>query len=104
MSSRQKSVLLFILLFLSFTLYFQNIERKEEVIKGLKVGMTKVEVERLVGKGEQSFMATVCEKCPVNKLQLIYNGNPSLLHGRLEDNLVICYVEDKVCGFTRYGL
>ena len=67
-------------------------------------GMHKGEVERLLGASRPDSMLPACEKCPTERSQYVYRGNPSLWYGRLEDTLVVCFTNDVVCDTTRVGL
>jgi len=77
---------------------------REDKISQVKIGLHRSVVEDLLGTGFPDESSPVCPGCPEIRTQLFYRGNPSLWYGRLEDNLVICYVDDVVCGMTRIGL
>ena len=66
--------------------------------------MHRHEVERLLGPGVVDVMGYACGECPSERTQFAYTANPSLWYGRLEDTLVVCYVEEVVCATTRVGL
>jgi hypothetical protein len=77
---------------------------REGKVLRVRPGMHKNEVEQLLGRGEPDVMSPACEKCPPGRKQFVYEANASLWYGRLEDNLVVCYVNDVVCDTTRVGL
>lgn len=80
-------------------------DSREEKIERIEIGLTEKEVEELLGSGEPDVMGFACEDCPKEKIQKVYDGNPSLLwYGRFEDSIVICFADGVVCGFTRVGL
>ncbi len=77
---------------------------REGKVLRVQPGMHKNEVEQLLGPGVPDVMSPACERCPPVKMQFAYEANASLWYGRLEDNLVVGYVNDVVCDTTRVGL
>ena len=76
----------------------------EERIVQIKIGMNKSEVELLLGNGKKDISWPTCKKCPEKREQIWYKGNPSLWYGHFEDALIVCYANNAVCDFERYGL
>src|SRR5262245_45589242 len=70
---------------------------RESKVKQIKLGISKSEVEQLLGKGYPDVSSPVCEKCPPRREQFVYPANPSLWYGRFEDTLIVCYVDGVVC-------
>jgi hypothetical protein len=77
---------------------------REGRVSSVKVGMSRADVERILGPGRSTSATPVCPTCPATRTQFEYEGNPSLLYGHLADRFVVCYVDDVVCGMTRVGL
>lgn len=77
---------------------------RESRVRQVQPGMPKSEVELLLGRGYPDVMSPACERCPPQHTQFAYEGNASLWFGRLEDMLVVGYVNDVVCDTTRVGL
>jgi len=77
---------------------------KEKKINRIEIGMTEEKVVRLLGPGSVDHMSPACERCPETRKQKVYRGNPSLWYGRLEDFIVVCYVDGIVCDQSRVGL
>ena len=77
---------------------------REQKIVQVIPGMQKRDVDRLLGAGRPDIMSPACDKCPTERAQYVYSGNPSLWYGHFEDALVVCYTNDFVCGITRVGL
>jgi len=80
------------------------VNHREIRILSVKISSERLEVEEYIGKGRVDISGPACGKCFEGYRQFVYNGNPSLWFGRLEDSLVICYIKDKVCDINRGGL
>jgi len=90
-------------LLLSFTLA----NRKEIQIQKIKIGTTRIMVERLMGsKGDKRPVSCNCEdpSMTVSEDHYSYKGNGSLWYGRFEDHINVCYNENVVCSLYRSGL
>ena len=82
-------------------------KQREQVVLSITPGMERSEVEDRLGQGEPDISGPSCEQCPADRDQMVYKANPPPLgfwYGHLEDNLVVCYVENLVCDTTRVGL
>lgn len=82
-------------------------DRRERAVRSVTPGMSRVQVEALLGEGRPDYMRPACGRCPMRRDQLVYSGNPAWIgvwHGHVEDTLVVCYVQEKVCDTTRVGL
>ncbi len=84
--------------------------REQKVLK-VQIGMSRIEVEKLVGnpRGDDEDCAYItcpenAQSNPENARSNWYHANASLWYGRLEDKLLICYDNDIVCELRRIGL
>jgi hypothetical protein len=77
---------------------------RESKVRAVGVGITRAEVERLLGPGAPDTSPPACKDCPHQTAQMYYRANPSFWYGRFEDSLIVCYDGDRVCGISRYGL
>jgi len=80
------------------------VNHKEIRIISIKIGSDRLVVENYIGKGRVDISGPSCGKCSKGYSQFVYKGNPSLWFGRLEDSLVVCYLNNKVCDINRVGL
>jgi hypothetical protein len=77
---------------------------REGKVNSVKAGMSRADVERLLGPGKSTPATSLCPTCPTTRTQFEYEGNPSLWYGHLADRFFVCYVNDVVCGTSRLGL
>jgi len=77
--------------------------REGKVLRVLP-GMSKAEVDKLLGAGRLDTSPSGCPDCSGEKTKYVYKGNPSVWFGHLDDALVVCYVEGVVCGTYRVSL
>ena len=79
-------------------LSFVHANHREIRVLSVTVGSHRFAVDNSLGKAQPDHSRDPKEEW------LVYEGNPSLWFGRLEDHVSICYSNDVVVAIERIGL
>lgn len=101
-------------LFAVLLLYKIHYEYRENIISKITIGTSRQFVEDHLGPStgvwnKSDFFCNpecpdICgPECPGSMEEFIYAGNPRYETGRFNDNLYICYKDNKVCNRHRSG-